>query len=159
MTALLAKIIGEKVRMFDETTVFLEPELSDTACKCCATSCESTLTVTVEWCGMTVTKVVAIPATAVNFGIPDATLPDGSYMYVGVEIACTPCGWQLGIGICAVCVATNQSTSDAWEALVPFANVPEAGGGYCPETGAVGLTCFGDQFGIPCVTTASASIA
>jgi hypothetical protein len=133
-------------------------ELDDRPCKCCAGEC-GTLTVTVEWCGMTVTKAVAIPGVSGGFGLPDATLPDGSYMYVGTQIACTPCGWQVGIGICAVCVETNQFTGEAWEALVPFSDTPEAGGGYCPEPGAVTLTCFGDQFGIPCVTNAAATIA
>jgi hypothetical protein len=151
------KLRDEKVPLRGNAIYLVEDDADLRPCKCCAAQC-GTLTVTVEWCGMTVTKVVAIPGTAADFSIPDATLPDGSYMYVSVAIGCTPCGWQLGIGICAACVATNQFTGEAWEALVPFAETPAADGGYCPG-GPVALTCFGDQFGIPCVTSATATIS
>jgi hypothetical protein len=163
MSDYIGRLINDKIRVYAPDPWTLQVFLQERAdqrnlpCNCCATDC-GTLTVTVEWCGMTVTHVVPIPGSAGNFSIPDASLPDGSYMYVSVQISCTPCGWHVGVGMCAQCVSTNQFTGETWEALVPFSDTPEASGVYCPELGTVDLTCFGDQFGIPCVTTATGVI-
>lgn len=125
-------------------------------CKCCATECDTEVSISVSFCGMTVTATVPIP------GILDsaqATLPDGSYLIVSAQIACTSCGWFLDMGVCAYCDATQEAASDAFTASIPFAGTANADGTYCPQTGSVTLTCFGDQFGIPCVTTPTVSIA
>jgi hypothetical protein len=144
---------------FDQLRVRMADISDPSACACCAEECSSTLSVVVEFCDMIVEKEIAIPGQFTDISEPQAELEDGSYMYVTIEIACTPCGWTLGIGICAFCVATNQSTGESWTALIPFADEEEAGGGSCPQPGAVDLECFGLQFGIPCITTASATIS
>lgn len=136
--------------------VRLNDPADDRACKCCALSCSSELTVSVSFCGMTVTETLPIPGI-LNQGI--VVLPDESYLIVSAQISCTPCGWDVLVGVCAYCVATGQAASDAFTALIPFAAAAEPAGGYCPEAGAVALECFGLQFGIPCVTTATATIA
>lgn len=145
------------VSPFDLRVFFRERgDADDLPCKCCAADCESQLTINVTFCGMTVEETLPIPGI-LNQGID--TLPDDSFLIVSASISCGPCGWYLDIGVCAYCVATNQFASDGFTGYVPFAATPEAGGGYCPEAGAVDLTCFGDQFGIPCITTATATIA
>lgn len=128
----------------------------DLPCKCCSFDCDEDLTVSVSFCGMTVTETLPIPGI-LNQG--QANLPDGSYLIVSAMISCGPCGWYVDIGICAYCDATGQAASDAFTGFVPFADTAEPDGKYCPTAGAVDLTCFGAQFGIPCVTNTTASIA
>lgn len=127
------------------------------ACKCCAQSCATEVSITVEFCGMTVEITLPIPGS-IN-GEAEIKPDIDSYLIVGAQIGCTDCGWNLEIGVCGNCFATNQFASDGFTALIPFADVEEAGGGYCPQTGAVDLICFGLQFGFPCKSTATASIA
>lgn len=155
MSALVGRSIGGKIRLH-EGQVFLAEHDDDRPCKCCAFECEADLTISVSFCGMTINATLEIPGV-LDFG--EATLPDGSYIILSAQIGCTPCGWELNLGICAYCESTQEAGSDAFTASVPFAASAEAGGGYCPETGAVTLTCFSEQFGIPCVTTTTASIA
>jgi hypothetical protein len=155
MSALVGRSIGGKIRLH-EGQVFLAEHDDDRPCKCCAFECEADLTISVSFCGMTVNATLEIPGV---LDFAEATLPDGSYIILNAEISCTPCGWGLILGICAYCDSTEEFGSDAFTASVPFAASAEAGGGYCPETGAVALTCYGEQFGIPCVTTTTASIA
>lgn len=145
----------DKIVMIDGAVRLNNPS-DERACKCCALACESEMTVSVSFCGMTVTETLPIPGI---LGQGIANLPDGSYLILSAQISCTPCGWDVLIGVCAYCEATGQAASDGFTALVPFAAVAEAAGGYCPETGAVALECFGLQFGIPCVTAPTASIA
>ena len=152
---LLARLRDGKVVATDGL-VHLREQGDPTACKCCASECESEVTISVSFCGMTINATLEI-ADVPYFR--EATLPDNSYIFLWAEISCTPCGWKLNLLICAYCVSTQEAGSDAFTASVPFATSAEAGGGYCPETGAIDLTCFGDQFGIPCVTTTTASIA
>ena len=128
----------------------------DLPCKCCSPDCSTDLSISVSFCGMTVNATVPIPGV---LNQAQANLPDGSYLIVSAQIDCGPCGWSVLIGVCAYCDATQQAASDGFTAFIPFAATPEADGRYCPETGAVDLVCFGDQFGIPCVTTPTASIA
>lgn len=142
-------LLGNKVRLGEDG--------DERPCKCCAAECESEVTVTVEWCGMSVTLTVPIPGSSGFVEDPDP--PPDSSLQADALISCTGCGWELVISVCAYCAATTQFASDAFTAFIPFANSEEAGGGYCPEPGAVELTCFGEQFGIPCITTVSATIA
>lgn len=135
--------------------VRLNDQSDERGCKCCAASCESSLTVSVTFCGMTVTETIAIPGI---LGQGTASLPDGSYLVLSAQMSCSPCGWDLLIGVCAYCEATGQAASDGFTALIPFAAAEEAAGGYCPQTGAVALECFGLEFGIPCVTNPTATI-
>jgi len=155
MSALVGRSIGGKIRLH-EGQVFLAEHDDGRPCKCCAFECDADLTISVSFCGMTINATLEI-ADVPYFR--QATLPDNSYIFLWAEISCTPCGWKLNLLICAYCVSTQEAGSDAFTASVPFATSAEAGGGYCPETGAIDLTCFGDQFGIPCVTTTTASIA
>lgn len=155
MSDLFGRSISGKIRMHGGS-VFLSEETDHRPCKCCAFECEAELTVETTFCGMTVTETLPIPGI-LNQG--QANLPDGSYLILSAEISCTACGWELLIGVCAYCDATGQAASDAFTASIPFSDTAEAGGGYCPDFGAVDLTCFGDQFGIPCVTNTTASIA
>lgn len=143
-------VAGNAVRLITES--------DSRGCRCCATECEAEITVTVSWCGMTAVRTFEIPGVLGGWDQVEM-LPDESYLIVSAQIACTPCGWELLIGVCAYCVATGQAASDAFTASIPFADAEEPGGGYCPRAGAVDLKCFGLQFGIPCVVTASASIA
>lgn len=143
-------LTGEAVRLSFES--------DRRGCRCCAIECQTQLTVTVQFCGMTAVRTLPIPGVLGGFDQVEA-LPDGSFLIVSVQIGCTPCGWSLLIGVCAFCVATNQFASDAFTGKISFADTEEPGGGYCPWPGPVALTCFGTQFGIPCVVTASASIA
>jgi len=124
------------------------------SCKCCPTECDSTLAVEVTFCGMTVSLTVPIPGSAGQTVIKE----DESFLTVDASIACTPCGWFLGITVCAFCVETNVFASDGFVAEIPFADAEEPSGGHCPEMGPVVLECFGDQFGIPCVTAPTATI-
>lgn len=152
-------IVDDKIPVLVVFTGFqneLQVRESDRACYCCASECESELTVSVSFCGMTVAETLQIPGT---LGQGIATLPDGSYLILSADISCTPCGWSVLIGVCAYCDATQEAASDSFTAFIPFAATPEADGRYCPEAGAVDLVCFGEQFGIPCVTTPTASIA
>ena len=155
MSDLTGRAINGKIRLHDGL-VFLSEQTDDRPCKCCALECEAELDIEVTFCGMTLNATVQIPGI-LTFAQVD--LPDGSYIILSAQISCGVCGWELNIGVCAYCESTQQAASDAFIASVPFADTAEATGGYCPETGAVDLTCFGDQFGIPCVTTTTASIA
>lgn len=151
-------IVDDKIPV---TTVFtgfqneLQVRESYRACYCCAESCEAELTIEVTFCGMTAIRTVPIPG--ILDGNQIETLPDDSYLIVSAQIACTPCGWELSIGVCAYCVATGQAASDAFTATIPFGGGSPSGG-YCPLNGVIELECFGEQFGIPCVTTATAEI-
>lgn len=155
MTPLVARSIDGKIRMHDGD-VFFSEEDDDTPCKCCALECEEEVTITVTFCGMTAERTLPIPG--ILDGNQFESLPDGSYLIVSAQISCGPCGWDLSIGVCAFCVATDQAASDGFTGVIPFADNPAPGGGYCPKSGAVDLTCFGDQFGIPCVTNPTASV-
>jgi hypothetical protein len=138
--------------------VFFGEEGDSRPCKCCATACAGELSIAVSFCGMTVNESIPIPGV-LFFPAGFQALPDGSYLILSAEISCTPCGWAVSLGVCAFCVATDQAASDAFTALVPFAAAPEQPPNfYCPEAGPVNLVCFGDQFGIPCVTAAGAVI-
>jgi len=158
----VARTIANKVRMHkpDPWTlkVFMEErgDARKLPCKCCATSCPTQVSISVTFCGMTVTATVPLPGV---LGFAQETLPDDSYLIVSAQISCTPCGWFFDMGVCAYCAATQQAASDGFTAAIPFASTAKADGTYCPRTGAVTLTCFGEQFGIPCVTTPSVSIA
>lgn len=156
MSELTGRAINGKIRLHDGL-VFLSEETDGRPCKCCAFECESEVSVSVEWCGMSVAFSLPIPGSS-GF-VEDPTPPPDSYLIVDAQISCTPCGWSLVIGVCAYCDETGQFASDSFTALIPFASAEEPAGGYCPEAGAVDLVCFGDQFGIPCVTTTTASIA
>lgn len=158
----VARSVANKIRVHapDPYTfkVFMQErdDARNLPCKCCATECDTEVSISVSFCGMTVAATLPIPGI---LGLAQATLPDGSYLIVSAQISCTPCGWFLDMGVCAYCDATQQAASDGFTAAIPFAATPNANGTYCPQTGAVTLTCFGEQFGIPCVTTPSVSIA
>lgn len=129
------------------------------ACFCCALECNGELTFSVEYCGMTVEDSVSIPGLInieerppVEPGQPE------KYLFVAVTISCSACGWDVAIGICARC--GNTEIGEAWVATIPFAEAEETpGAGHCPESGEVALECFGEQFGIPCSATVTASIS
>lgn len=158
----VGRAITDKIRVHlpDPFTllVFLRErgDEEDLPCKCCSFDCDEELTVSVSFCGMTVTETLTIPGILNQVQV---NLPDGSYLIVSAMISCVPCGWYVGIGICAYCDATGQAASDAFTGFVPFADTAEPDGKYCPTAGAVDLTCFGDQFGLPCLTNTTASIA
>lgn len=156
MSGLVGRSISGKIRLHDGR-VFLADDTDSRPCKCCAFECATELTIEVTFCGMTAIRTVPIPG--ILDGNQIETLPDDSYLIVSGQISCTPCGWFVDIGICGFCESTQQAASDGFTGFIPFAATAEAGGGYCPETGAVDLTCFGEQFGIPCVTTTTAEIA
>lgn len=155
MSALAGRSINNKIRLHN-SRVFLSESNDSRPCKCCSFDCSTDLSISVSFCGMTVTATVPIPG---NLDSAQANLPDGSYLIVSGSISCGPCGWALDIGVCGYCESTQEAASDGFTALIPFAATAEATGGYCPESGAVDLTCFGEQFGIPCVTTTTAEIA
>lgn len=162
----VGRAITDKIRVHlpDPFTllVFLRErgDEDDLPCKCCSFDCDEELTVSVSFCGMTVTETIPIPGM-IMFPGGQANLPDGSYLIVGAMISCGPCGWYVDIGICAYCDATGQTASDAFTGFVPFADqpTPPNSNTFCPEPGQVTLTCFGDQFGLPCLTNPTASIA
>lgn len=136
-------------------------ERGDTrACKCCAFECDGEVTISVTFCNYTATLQMPIPGFA-NFNDDlDQEGPGVSYMIIDASIACGPCGWYLTITICAYCEETDLFVSEGFTALIPFAEDEEVfGNGHCPEDGEVVLECFGDQFGIPCVTVTTATIA
>lgn len=159
---LTARIKGNAI-LFFENVIRMGESGDERPCQCCAGECDSEVTITCDFCGMTAEETFSIPGILITGGpglpIVSASLPDGSYIILSAQISCTACGWALVIGVCAYCVSTGQASSDAFTALIPFAAAEEPGGGYCPETGPVTLECFGLQFGIPCVTTTTATIA
>lgn len=162
MTELLARLIDDRVAFYypDQATplVRLAPSSDDRACKCCAFECEVEVTISISFCGMSVNVTMPIPGF-LNSLLSTVELPDGSFIVPSASIYCTPCGWTLDIGICAYCVETDQFASEGFTASIPFAATEETlGAGHCPESGAVELECFGEQFGIPCITTTSATI-
>lgn len=142
---------------FDALTVRLASDGEESACKCCAFECEVEVTISVTFCGVTSTFTMPIPGIG-NFEDP---LPgEEDFLLVGADITCGPCGWYLTITICGYCEETDLFVSEGYTAEIPFASSEETpGDGYCPESGEVDLECFGDQFGIPCVTTTTATIA
>lgn len=154
----LIALQGGKVVMYgDKVGTEQECCCGAEGCGECAESCSATVSVRVEWCGMEVEFSLPIPGSVGFTEDPDP--PDAeSYLTVSASIACGTCGWILEITVCANCAATNQFASDGFTAFIPFASTQEAGGGYCPQSGTVELECFGEQFGIPCKTTATATI-
>lgn len=130
----------------------------DSFCEDACDDCEQEVAITVEWCGMSVN--ISLPVPGSSGFVEDLDHPPESYLIVDATISCISCGWALSIGVCAYCAETNQFASDGFTAVVPFVNVeapPQ--GNYCPQSGAVTLECFGEQFGIPCKTSATASVA
>ena len=158
MSDLTGRSINGKIRLHNGL-VFLSETTDDRPCKCCAFECAAEVTVEVTFCGHTQDLQVTIPGSSfINVDL-DGEGPSESYINLSASISCSACGWYLEIGVCAFCEATNTYASDSFFAFIPFADTAEATGGYCPEPGVVDLTCFGDQFGIPCITTATAEIA
>lgn len=156
---LLARLRDGKVVATDGL-VHLREQGDPTACKCCASECEAEVTVEVTFCGYTVTLQVPIPGSAFVNQDLDESGPGESYINVEAVITCGPCGWNLQVSVCAYCEDTGVYASDGFTAVIPFAGSEETpGGGHCPESGEVELECFGLQFGIPCVTTTTATIA
>jgi hypothetical protein len=158
----VGRAINGKIRIHapDPWTLFVfmreRYDQDDLPCKCCSFECGNDLLISLSFCGMTLNATVPIPGI---LNQAQANLPDGSYLILSAQIDCGPCGWSVLIGVCAYCEATQQAASDSFTASIPFGENPEGNGRYCPETGAVDLVCFGEQFGIPCVTTPTASIA
>lgn len=154
--------IDQKLRVISPEpgalAVFLrrDDDANDIPCKCCSDSCANQMTVTVTYCGMQVTTTLNVPGM-VNQA--QANLEDGSYLIVSASISCGPCGWAVGVGVCGYCVATGDAASDGFDAVVPFADQPQEGRLYCPESGAVDLKCFGAQFGVPCKTNTVVTIS
>lgn len=134
-------------------------ERGDTrACKCCAFECEGEVTVSVTFCSHTTTLTIPIPGSN---SVQDIFGTNSeSFINIDASISCTACGWLLSILVCAYCEDTFEIASDGFDAVIPFAESEETpGGGYCPESGEVELICFGEQFGNPCVTVTTATIA
>lgn len=166
MPDLVARSLGSAIRGVAPDPLTLEIFMAERGvedelpCKCCAQECDSELTVSVTFCGMTVTETIPIPGM-IMFPNGQANLPDGSYLILSANTSCGPCGWFVDIGVCAYCDATQEAASDAFSATVPFDDTPSPpdSNTYCPEPGPVNLTCFGDQFGLPCLTNPTATIA
>lgn len=158
--ATLRNIGGIDRIVMNDGLVWLSERGDNRPCKCCAFECDDEVTITITFCGYTETFSIPIPGFGgINLDL-DGGGPGESYLIADAEISCGPCGWFLSISICAFCEETNVFASDGFTALIPFADEEETlGAGYCPESGAVDLECFGDQFGIPCVTVTTASIA
>jgi hypothetical protein len=141
---------------FGAASVRLGTQGDGVSCSCCAEECEQTVDISVSWCGMSVDFSVPVPGFAGEIdSLPD---PDESFLQVGAVISCGPCGWFLSILICAYCDETDQFVSEGFEATIPFSESLEDDGTSCPESGEVELVCFGEQFGIPCVTVPTATI-
>lgn len=162
MTDYVGRLVDNKLRVVSPNPwtlqVFMQErdDARNLPCKCCATDCDLELSISVSFCGMTVNATLPIPGI---LGFAEETLPDDSYLLVSATISCGPCGWFLDIGVCGYCTETQQAASDGFTAYIPFAGTPKADGTYCPEAEPVTLQCFSEQFGIPCVTDASAVIA
>lgn len=136
----------------------LGTELACCCCGPCAASCDQTVTIHVEWCGMEVDITLPIPGSS-GF-VEDTSPPDeNSYLIVDALIGCGSCGFNLIISVCAACTDTSEFASDSFTAFIPFAATEEPEGGFCPQSGEIELVCFGDQFGFPCKTTATATIS
>jgi hypothetical protein len=108
---------------------------------------------------MSVDLVVQIPGS-MN-GNTSKPQPNQSFLTVDSSIACVACGWLLTITVCGYCEETNTFASDGFYATIPFSDTAEPGSNeccYCPTVGVVDLCCFGEQFDLPCVTTATAEI-
>jgi hypothetical protein len=125
------------------------------SCKCCASACSQTINVSLSFCGMSVNFSAPIPGQSSG---GDA-LEDGSFLFVGVETFCGPCGWTVSVFASAFCIANNEFAGESFSATVPFSDALENDGTSCPQSGAVSLTCDGDAFGFPCTTTPTATIA
>jgi hypothetical protein len=120
--------------------------------------CEQEVQIAVSWCGMAVAFSIQVPGSSGFVSDPDP--PENSFLIADASIACINCGWALAVSVCAYCAETNQFASDGFSAIIPFVDVEEPpSGNYCPKSGAVDLDCFGDQFGIPCRTTVTATVA
>ena len=156
--ATLRNIGGIDRIVMNDGLVWLSERDDNRPCKCCAFECEVEVAISIEFCGMSVNVTMPIPGfldTQANI----VSLPDGSYLIPSASIYCTPCGWTLAIEICAYCAETEQFASEGFTASIPFAAAEETfGAGHCPELGEVDLQCFGEQFGIPCITTTSATV-
>lgn len=151
------RLINNAVRIVNNPTrVFLSTSSGEAPCKCCASECDEEVSISVNFCEMAVDFNLPIPGFSGFVEDPDP--PPDSYLIVNAEIDCTDCGWLLLISICAFCDDTNVFASDGFYAQIPFAGTPESGCCYCPELGSVNLCCFGEQFGIPCVTTTTATV-
>lgn len=152
------RLLNNAIRIVnDPMRVFLSAAEDDTPCKCCASECDEEVSISVSFCGMSVAINLQIPGSS-GF-VEDPNPPPDSYLIVEASISCTNCGWLLTITVCAFCQATSVFASDGFYAWIPFASEPKSGCCYCPATGSIELCCFGEQFGIPCVTTPTASIA
>lgn len=124
----------------------------------CPEDCDLQVTVEVTFCNYTATLQVPIPgAASLNVDL-DGDGPSGSYLIVDASIVCGCDDWLLVIGVCAYCEETNEYASDGFTGTIQFSGNEEPGGGYCPDLGPVTLECFGEQFGIPCKTTVTASV-
>lgn len=153
------RTIGGTARIVMNQGAVLLLERGDTrGCKCCAFECDDEVTVSVTFCNHTTTLTIPIPGSNSvqdNFGANNE-----SFIIINASISCTACGWLLSILVCAYCEETFFIASDGFDALIPFAESEETpGDGHCPESGEVDLICFGEQFGIPCVTVTTATIA
>lgn len=160
MTDLGARLLsGNRIRAVDDNgtiLIALSREDDPWPCKCCAPDCETNVAVEVEFCGMSVSLTVPIPGVASAAPL----LPEG-YLIVDAAIGCGTCGWVLTISVCAYCEETGIFASDGFYSAIPFKETAEPGSNeccYCPALGPVDLCCFGEQFGLPCVTDATAEI-
>lgn len=140
------------------------PPPDDACCKppCetvfCPEACESHVTVEVTFCNYTATLQVPIPGSAsLNIDLDDDG-PSSSYMIIDALIVCGCDDWLLTVSVCAYCEDTNEFASDGFSGTIQFSGNEEPNGGYCPENGPVTLECFGDQFGIPCISTVTAIV-
>ena len=154
----LRTIGGTDRIVMHEGKVFLLERGDSRGCKCCAFECDAEVTVSVTFCNHTTTITIPIPGFNSVQDIFGAN--SESFINIDASISCTACGWLLSILVCAYCEETFEIASDGFDALIPFAASEETlGAGYCPESGEVDLICFGEQFGNPCVTITTATIA
>lgn len=162
----VGRSIGDKIRVYlpDPLTLLVfvreRGDEDDLPCKCCAEECNEEMTVSLTFCGMTVTETIPIPGM-IMFPGGQANLPDGSFIILSASISCGPCGWFVDVGVCAYCDATGEFASDFFNGFVPFndTSFPANSNTFCPESGQVTLECLGAEFGIPCVTNPTVSIA
>lgn len=120
----------------------------DGGCDCPADCDPLELSVTLTYCNMTAQVVVPVPGSG-NMQVNNGD----DFLIVEASITCLPtppCGWAVDVLVCYRC--NEMMNGEGF-----FAVVPQQANG-CPDTGAVDLTCFGDQFGIPCATNPTASI-
>jgi hypothetical protein len=142
------------VDQFGNPFVRLGTEGDGVSCGCCASECAQTLDVSASFCGMTVNLTVPIPGEMFQ----GESLPDGSFLFMGAQVFCSPCGWVVAVFISGFCEETSEFVSADWTGLVLFSDVVEADGTSCPRSGAVDLVCPAAEFGFPCGVTPVASI-